>query len=169
MKSGLFPTALHELLAPDHYSLTATIRLPLILEERRIPLHFSQAPRVELLREPGHRYLMSPDWLLKLMKRLTEQYATIQQTSLQCAVSLQGELGFNGTGRDIELSNQYSESKGLYFEVSRLVISDDPDMLFQNLGRPIERASELGSRITTSYEIVHAWIREQEQYGLKVS
>lgn len=170
MKSGLFPTVLHELVAPDHYSLTATIKLPLILEERRIPLRFSQAPRVELLREPGHLYLMNPDWLLKLMKRLAEQHAAIQQTRLlQFAVSLQGELGFNGAGRDTELCNQYSESRGLYFEVSKLVVSDDPDILFKSTGRPIDKASDLGLRIAASYEIVHTWLQEQAQHGLKVS
>lgn len=171
MKSGLFLTYLSELMAHGHYSLVAGIELPWNGNEVRVPLRFSAMSRIEFQRGISHEVQMSENHLLNLMKLVTEQHAVIRQTTgerLFFCASIQGELGFNGSGRDVELARHGNpHANGLYFDVSRLVVPNDRDMLFRHRDSPISETSGLGSHITASYEKVTSWLREQ--HGLTVS
>lgn len=171
MKSGLFLTHLSELRAAGHYSLTGKIELPWNGTAANIPLRFSPISRIEFRREPSHGMQMSESQLLSLMERMTEQYAVIRQATgvdFRFCVSIQGELGFNGVGRDIELARYGNpHSNGLYFDISRLAVSNDRDMLFRHPNAPISVASGLASYIDASYKIIMTWMREQ--HGLTVS
>ena len=172
MKSDLFPTELSELVAPGHYSLAARIELPLNGKEVRIPLRLSPTSHIELKRSSSHHDArMSQDLFLELVRRVIEQHAIIRQATgekLQLIASVQGALGFNGVGKDIELARYGNpHAVRLYFDVSRLVISNEEDMLFQHPRGPIDRTCGLGSHITASYEIVTAWLKKQQ--GIMVS